>query len=769
VFGVLFSCLISVAPAFAGINVVLTKPGNGTIVSGPVTLTVATAPGVSWCNYYVDGNYFASTPPNSISWDSSKVANGIHTIAANAYSSSRALLGISSVTVSVLNPVISVSPASALKITAPTAGSQISGSILIAANQPAGVTWENFYIDGNWIASSPPFSFNWNSKQISNGTHTISVTSYGNSGKIGSSSLSVTIANGSAPLGGTLPTPTPIATAAPTIAPTAVATPAPSKAPTTAPTIAPTAIPTKAPTIAPTAVPTAAPTKAPTAAPTVAPTVTPTSTPTKAPTTAPTIAPTPVPTVVPTKAPTIAPSNISTSTPTASPTPLTPATYFVSTTGSDGNNGMSLANAWRTIQHAVNTMPSGESVQVESGTYAEHVTIVRDGVTVQADPNATSAPVVQGFTITADNVTVDGFEITFQNNSTPGGYGVYLHGASNAVVENNYIHDLCHDGVRFDSTDSSDQVLNNRIVHAQESGITIDGAGNLIQGNEIWGTYQHPSVLGGIYAVCTNDGGSGSDADGIRFFGSNHIIRSNYIHDIEYDFGNSSLPNPNPHTDCFQTWGESGETTANILIDRNWCDWPSNGSQGAQGEVGSIEALDGPVGTLTFQNNVFQDMIRGLNATQDGGQTIGQLNFYNNTFDHLQQEAIVVDGSGTRSDNIENNIFFDISADGFISYSGGETFVDNVFYSRAGAVASHGLWWGGGATPPFLSVNPLFVSTGSATGVGANYNLCVAGQNGCAATSTIGHSGATLSSVLTDYNGNPRSGGSSIGAYQISQ
>ncbi len=258
---------------------------------------------------------------------------------------------------------------------------------------------------------------------------------------------------------------------------------------------------------------------------------------------------------------------------------------------------------------------------------------MRDGVTVQADPNATSAPVVQGFTITADNVTVDGFEITFQNNSTPGGYGVYLHGASNAVVENNYIHDLCHDGVRFDSTDSSNQVLNNRIVHAQESGITIDGAGNLIQGNEIWGTYQHPSVLGGIYAVCTYDGGSGSDADGIRFFGSNHIIRSNYIHDIEYDFGNSSLPNPNPHTDCFQTWGESGETTANILIDRNWCDWPSNGSQGAQGEVGSIEALDGPVGTLTFQNNVFQDMIRGLNATQDGGQTIGQLNFYNNTFD----------------------------------------------------------------------------------------------------------------------------------------
>ncbi len=318
-------------------------------MSGPVTLTVATAPGVSWCNYYVDGNCFASTPPNSISWDSSKVANGIHTIAANAYSSSRALLGISSVTVSVLNPVISVSPASALKITAPTAGSQISGSILIAANQPAGVTWENFYIDGNWIASSPPFSFNWNSKQISNGTHTISVTSYGNSGKIGSSSLSVTIARiGS--LDGTLPPPTPIATAAPTIAPTAVATPAPSKAPTTAPTIAPTAIPTKAPTIAPTAVPSGCAYQGSNCGayggtdrhPHV-------NTYESAHDSTNYRSHACSPTVVPTRSANHrSVKHINKHPDGITPTLLTPATYFVSI-GSDGNNGMSLANAWRTI------------------------------------------------------------------------------------------------------------------------------------------------------------------------------------------------------------------------------------------------------------------------------------------------------------------------------------------------------------------------------------------------------------------------------------
>ena len=63
----------------------------------------------------------------------------------------------------------------------------------------------------------------------------------------------------------------------------------------------------------------------------------------------------------------------------------------------------------------------------------------------------------------------------------------------------------------------------------------------------------------------------------------------------------------------------------------------------------------------------------------------GRLNFYNNTFDHVTQEAIVVDGSA-RTDNIENNIFFDIvGGDGFISYFSGENFLDNVFYTRAGA------------------------------------------------------------------------------------
>jgi hypothetical protein len=268
-------------------------------------------------------------------------------------------------------------------------------------------------------------------------------------------------------------------------------------------------------------------------------------------------------------------------------------------------------------------------------------------------------------------------------------------------------------------------------------------------------------VLGGIFAVCTNDGGSGADADMMRFFGSNHIIRSNYGHDIQNDAGDTTKPNPNPHIDCFQTWGAAGENTTNILIDRNWCRWPN-----AQGEISSIEALNGPVGNITFQNNVFQNMRQGVNATQNGGLVIGQLNFYNNTFDHLMAEAIIVDGSA-RTDNIGNNIFYDIVGwDGFIAYSDGENFVANVFYNRSGAPKG-GLWWGGGSTPPFTAVDPMFMNYGDSGGLGANYHLCAAGQNGCSSDSPVGRSAVSMPSVPNDYDGTNRTGAYSNGAYQI--
>ncbi len=51
------------------------------------------------------------------------------------------------------------------------------------------------------------------------------------------------------------------------------------------------------------------------------------------------------------------------------------ASYFVSTAGNDSNNGTSSPTAWRTIQHAANSVAPGDTVTVGAGTFYERVTL----------------------------------------------------------------------------------------------------------------------------------------------------------------------------------------------------------------------------------------------------------------------------------------------------------------------------------------------------------------------------------------------------------
>jgi hypothetical protein len=58
------------------------------------------------------------------------------------------------------------------------------------------VTWINIYIDGGYFASSPPYTFSWNSTTVPNGSHTISTRAFNSSGtQLGTDSISVSVAN----------------------------------------------------------------------------------------------------------------------------------------------------------------------------------------------------------------------------------------------------------------------------------------------------------------------------------------------------------------------------------------------------------------------------------------------------------------------------------------------------------------------------------------------------------------------------------------------
>lgn len=170
----------------------ITAPSNGATVSGSVSIVTTYGSPAQWENIYIDGNYLASSPPTTFSWDSTTVANGNHTITAKGFNSSDQVVGTASVTVNVQNR----SGGQAVKITSPANGATVTGAITIDTTLGSNVQWENIYIDGNYLASSPPTTFQWNSTSVSDGSHTISAQAFA-SGRVleGSDSITVNVAN----------------------------------------------------------------------------------------------------------------------------------------------------------------------------------------------------------------------------------------------------------------------------------------------------------------------------------------------------------------------------------------------------------------------------------------------------------------------------------------------------------------------------------------------------------------------------------------------
>jgi hypothetical protein len=436
---------------------------------------------------------------------------------------------------------------------------------------------------------------------------------------------------------------------------------------------------------------------------------------------------------------------ILTLTPTADPPP-SGTTFYVSPNGNDSASGSSSA-PWRTIQKASDTLNPGQTAIVAAGNYGERVSISRSGT--QANPIAlrvASGADAQllGFDITGSNWMLDGFDISTQTNGTAG-YGMYITGsASYDTIQNSYIHELCHEGIFMDPGVSHISVLNNRVWRAEMAGVMVDGTYELVQGNEVWNTQQYPSRAGGIYSGCTI--GEGADADAFRFFGQHNVFRSNNGHDIY-----TALPtNPDPHTDCFQTWGSTAMEVDDILIERNTCRWPV-ASTTVDCTTAMIEGKDGLVGTITIQNNQLSSMRQGIVV----GSNVGALKVYNNTWDHVVEEVLLFNDFRSPADEIINNIFYDCGAGGD-AYAevplGSPVFANNDFYMPGGATV--------GTYPtvePYMSVAPGFVNYGDSTGGGADFHL--------RSNSALKSAGVPLSQVTNDFYGNSRQGsGYSVGA-----
>ena len=159
--------------------------------------------------------------------------------------------------------------------------------------------------------------------------------------------------------------------------------------------------------------------------------------------------------------------------------------------------------AYSSIQDAVNAAGSGDTIQVQNGTYYENV-----NVTKQLTLRGIGMPVVDAngsgsaITLAADGIILDGFTATeagfypeagikvTSNNSTLSGiyalnnlYGIYLSGSSNNTLSgNNVFGNMQSISLNY----SSNNTLNGNNVSNNQFGISLfDSSNNALSGNNV--------------------------------------------------------------------------------------------------------------------------------------------------------------------------------------------------------------------------------------------------------------------------------------------
>jgi hypothetical protein len=416
----------------------------------------------------------------------------------------------------------------------------------------------------------------------------------------------------------------------------------------------------------------------------------------------------------------------------------------------DARRGMDTNAATRdaplkTIQRAADSSSPGDTVLVAAGSYTERIHVTRSGasghsITYQASGKAETG----GFTVTADYVRVEGFEISSPSRLYEDNVGVYVRGQHNEIL-NNYIHDIYNDGIVLAGRERSSSrptaynvVKGNRIYRAGSSGITVDGKENLIEGNDISHIIQyHPG--GPVF--------DGADADGLRPFGTGHIFRNNRVHDIRSD----ELGNLAPHIDCIETWGPA----TNMLFEQNVCDMEDTDYVPVQ--AAQIENGSGMVNNITFRNNVFMNVRVGIHVEKLASSDITSVQIANNTFYRITHQAILFEGRSSGA--VENNAFYDVG-------SHEDSYVTMNPDSKEVVVGYNAQSMSDGRAPGTRGSHVPYprdiwgVDLGFVNAAGKDFHLLP--------KSPLRDAGVPLKDVTTDFEGVPRPQGSAydIGAYE---
>ncbi|MDA8414518.1 MAG: Ig-like domain-containing protein, partial [Desulfobacteraceae bacterium] len=191
---------IAYVPEMVSPTVAITSPTNNATVSGTVSVTASGSDnvGVTKVEFYVNGvlKTTDTSTPYVYSWNTSALASGTYTLTAKAYDAAGNIGQSGSVSVSVVNdttaPVVSV--------TSPVNNATVSGTVAItaSASDNVGVSKVEFYENGALLFAGnvAPYTYNWNTASVANGSHTLTAKAYDNAGNFSqSSSVAVTVNN----------------------------------------------------------------------------------------------------------------------------------------------------------------------------------------------------------------------------------------------------------------------------------------------------------------------------------------------------------------------------------------------------------------------------------------------------------------------------------------------------------------------------------------------------------------------------------------------
>jgi hypothetical protein len=182
------------APVNPPPSVAISAPSAGSTVSGTVTVSGAASDslGISSVKLYCDGVLVSSTTNASFAfgWNAGTAA-GTHTLSVAAQDPA-GNTGTASliVTVTAPAPVAADTIPPTVRITSP-AGGPVTGNgsinVSAAAQDNVRVTQVCIYLDGtqSYCGSAAPYSYQWNPKKASSGTHLITAKAWDAAGNVG--------------------------------------------------------------------------------------------------------------------------------------------------------------------------------------------------------------------------------------------------------------------------------------------------------------------------------------------------------------------------------------------------------------------------------------------------------------------------------------------------------------------------------------------------------------------------------------------------------